>query len=107
MAAPPRRRGPGPRLTTSFKYKLRHPVPTNLSDSPTCACDNLVSRGHNFLPTMSTTSVVGSGVSKADEEVTLVDIAHRLSAIEEIIRPLQLVLDEVATLEGTVHDQGQ
>jgi hypothetical protein len=56
---------------------------------------------------MSTTSVVGSGVSKVDEEVTLVDIAHRLSAIEEIIRPLQLVLDEVATLEGIVHDQGQ
>jgi hypothetical protein len=27
-----RRQGPGPR--TSFKYKLQHPVPTNLSDSP-------------------------------------------------------------------------
>jgi hypothetical protein len=30
MTAPPRRRGPGPRPSTSFSYKLRRTVPTNI-----------------------------------------------------------------------------
>jgi hypothetical protein len=33
--APPRRRGPGPRPSTSFSYKLRRTVPTNITSSPT------------------------------------------------------------------------
>jgi hypothetical protein len=56
---------------------------------------------------MSASFAVGSGVGKDNEEVTLVDIARRLSAIEEIVQPMQLVPNAVATLEGTVRDQGQ
>jgi hypothetical protein len=56
---------------------------------------------------MSASFAVGSGTGKANEEVTLVDIVRRFSAIEEIIRPMQLVSYAVATLEGTVRNQGQ
>jgi hypothetical protein len=36
MTAPLRRRGPGPRPATIFKYQLQNKVPTNLPNPPAC-----------------------------------------------------------------------
>jgi hypothetical protein len=61
--------------------------------------DILVSRGLGLLPATSNTSVVSSGLGQDDDVVTLVDIAWRLKAIEDIVRPMQPVLDTLVALE--------
>jgi hypothetical protein len=43
-------------------------------------------------------SAIGSDTGKDNKEVTLVDIARRLKTIKEIVRPMQLVSNAVATL---------
>jgi hypothetical protein len=54
---------------------------------------------------MSSTSVVGSG--SGDKEVTLKDVVMRLAGIEEIVRPLQPLHEQVPLLATTVTEQGQ
>jgi hypothetical protein len=54
---------------------------------------------------MSSTSVVGSG--SGDKEVTLKDVIMRLAAIEEIVRALQPLREQVPLLAATVTEQGQ
>jgi hypothetical protein len=49
-------------------------------------------------------SMAGSGT---DKEVTLKDVITRLAAIEDIVRPLQPLHDQVTTLQATVADQQQ
>jgi hypothetical protein len=48
-----------------------------------------------------------SVTGKETEEVTLADVVHRLTAIEEIVRPLQLVNDQLTAIEATVAEQEQ
>lgn len=100
ITAPPRRRGPGPRPSTSFKYNLRRRVPSNSYSSP--AGDNLVSVVPGS-PTMSNPPPVTSGSGDA---VTTADLAKRMATIEELLRPLQLITDKFHSLEKTVADQG-
>jgi hypothetical protein len=64
------------------------------------ARDNLVSRDPGSLPTICNTSGVGLG--KDDEEVTLADVVRCLVAIEEIVRPMQPVPDNIVAIELTV-----
>jgi hypothetical protein len=80
--APPRRRGPGPRPSTSFSYKLRRIVPTNILSSP--IADNLVSRvpgSASVAHDMSFDSTVGDGAGTAakegDKELTMADVTRR------------------------------
>jgi hypothetical protein len=48
---------------------------------------------------MSRTSVIDNGSGAGEEPtVTLQDLAHRLAAIEEIIRPLAPLEDQVLVL---------
>jgi hypothetical protein len=110
--APPRRRGPGPRPSISFSYKLRRNVPTNIPSSP--SLDNLVSRvsgstsgAHN----MSLASAVGDGTGIAakegEKELTMTDVARQLQAIEDMMQPLVPMRDQVAAIETTLAEQGQ
>jgi hypothetical protein len=56
---------------------------------------------------MSASSAIGGGTGTSNDGVTLGNVVHRLQAIEEIVRPMQLVPEAVVTLETTVRDQGQ
>jgi hypothetical protein len=98
ITAPPRRRGPGPRPVVSFKYQLRsRGCPPPIASAP--AGDNLVSVRHGRASAMSRTSVIDNGSGAGEEPtVTLQDLAHRLAAIEEIIRPLAPLEDQVLVL---------
>jgi hypothetical protein len=49
-------------------------------------------------------SMAGSGT---DKEVTLKDVITHLAAIEDIVRPLQPLHDQVTTLQATIADQQQ
>lgn len=97
--APPRWRGPGPRPITAFKYNLRRRVPSNSYLSP--ARDNLVSD----VPGSSTMS--SSHTSSGDTGVvTVADLAKRFATMEDLLRPLQPLMNKVAALEQMVKDQG-
>jgi hypothetical protein len=89
VTAPPRRRGPGPRPTPTFKYNLRS---LRVHMSSQLAHDNLVSVVQCPASTTSSGSIIGSmsGKDKGDEQdVTLKDVVVRLAAIEAIVQPLQ------------------
>jgi hypothetical protein len=100
--APSRRRGPGPQPSVQFKYNLRPTVRPYLS-AQSIAGDNLVSVHQGSASAMSK-STASSGT---DKEVTLKDDVTRLAAIEDIVRPLQPLHDQVTALQATVADQQQ
>ncbi|KAG8077129.1 hypothetical protein GUJ93_ZPchr0006g41988 [Zizania palustris] len=60
---------------------------------------------------MSSVSAVGDGSGSAakekEQELTMGDVARRLQAIEDMIRPLIPLHDQVAALEVSLTAQGQ
>jgi hypothetical protein len=67
--------------------------------------DNLVSdcSGFPLPPTMSSASATGLGATNL---VTLVDVIRHLTAIEEIMCPMQPMKDKMVTLKSMVAEQG-
>jgi hypothetical protein len=59
---------------------------------------------------MSFGSVVEDGARTAakegEKELTMVDIAKRLQAIEDMVRPLVPLRDQVAAIKTTITEQG-
>jgi hypothetical protein len=100
--APPRCRGPGPRPSVQFKYNLRTSIRPYLLDQSIVG-DNLVSVRPGRASSMSKTNV--SCVT--NKEVILKDVIAHLTAIEDIVLPLQPLHDQVTTLQATVADQQQ
>jgi hypothetical protein len=84
----------------------------NILSSPTA--DNLVSRVPGSASTahdMSTGSAVGDGAGttakEGEKELAMVDVTRRLHAIEDMMRPLVTLRDQVAAIEMTIAEQGQ
>ena len=78
--APPRRRGPGPRLATSFKYNLRrNPSSNSIVRDITCHCTSVDSYGdmpvHNLLWRECAKS--SSDVSARLAVIPLVQVPHQ------------------------------
>jgi hypothetical protein len=86
---PPCHRGPRTQPSVQFKYNLRPSVRPYLS-AQSIADGNLVSISQGRASTMSKSTTAGSG---PDKEASLKDVVACLTAIEEIIRPLQLLTD--------------
>jgi hypothetical protein len=106
--ASPRRRGPGSWPAVTFKYRLRSSVQCYLSELQAPTGDNLVSAGQDSTPaaaaTMSTGSRSGDGSGKdeKDQGVSMGELLSRLKAIEEMMRPLVPLKDQVTALEASM-----
>jgi hypothetical protein len=60
---------------------------------------------------MSSGSAVGDGAGtktkEREKELTIADVARRLQAIEDMMRPLVPLRNQVAAIETTITEQGQ
>lgn len=90
ITAPPRRRGPGPRPVTSFKYSLRRNPPSNL-----LARDNLVSDSSGSDPMASTQNQldeIAKNLTSMAAQIS--DLARKMSTLEPLV-PLAAKLDKL------------
>jgi hypothetical protein len=60
---------------------------------------------------MNSSSAVGDGaetaVKEVEKELTMANVARRLQVIEDMMRPLVPLRDQVAAIETTITEQGQ